>query len=208
MNRHEVSAKTLETGAVLTAVAVAFLGKVGLKPAMATPEALTPKTPTFPNKDRVPQHGLPPNIHFINNPTDINVEAQVAVSKLHKRENKAVVIHAPTKIKDAIINFAKSPSTTEDVRPGVGFMGQDLKGTYVITQYGVEKFKGVNYIVFLDEETSRFTFINYDWAKKTGAINPGDEYDLVGERHDTVAYNPYEDAPPTVLFKGEAVPKK
>jgi hypothetical protein len=45
MNRQEVIESAYRTGAVLTAAGVAFLGRIGVMPAMAMPEASTPNTP-------------------------------------------------------------------------------------------------------------------------------------------------------------------
>lgn len=197
MDRKELVESALQVGAGITAAGAAFLGGLSVKSAEAMPSVAIANSPEHIDKEPSPRYVFPEGVRLLNSSTDIAVEAQQAFSQLHERWTGSVVVHAPTKIKGAVINFAQSPTAALSVRPELGFLAQKQKGAIVVTGGGIERFKGKEYLVILDAQTSRFGYLNLDWAIKAGAV---DFKQIKGEKPKTKPYKTTDDKPPQVVM--------
>jgi hypothetical protein len=194
MSRNNYLENARRTGAVLTAAGAAFLGGVGLKSAEAMPDSNTANAPELTN-NLPPQIGVPKYVHVLANPSDMNAEAGSALLGLKQRLNEVIIIHSPTVNKRAIVGFGHSPSSFDEVNPQLGYDGADHAGAIKVTAAGKERFKGHDYLVILDDKSSKFGFLPLKWAIDSGAVSA---YGYEGEETGPMTYNPYEDKPPTV----------
>jgi hypothetical protein len=201
MDRKELVESSLRIGAGLSASGIAFLGGLGIGPAEAMPTSVaSPNAPEHIDqidKDTPPRYVYPKGVRFLDGRSEIAVEAQQAFSNLTERWTGSVVVHAPTKIKGAVVNFAQSPNALLSIRPGMGFHAQEQQGAIVVTGGGIERFKKREYLVILDPQTSKFGYLDLNWAIKAGAV---DFKQIKGEAPKTKPYSTMEDKPPSVVM--------
>jgi hypothetical protein len=185
MDRKELVESSLRIGAGLSASGIAFLGGLGIGPAEAMPTSVaSPNAPEHIDqidKDTPPRYVYPKGVRFLDG----------------RSETGSVVVHAPTKIKGAVVNFAQSPNALLSIRPGMGFHAQEQQGAIVVTGGGIERFKKREYLVILDPQTSKFGYLDLNWAIKAGAV---DFKQIKGEAPKTKPYSTMEDKPPSVVM--------
>lgn len=173
MNRQELIEYTRRTGAVLTVAGAAFLGRVGVMPAIAAETHASADTPEHIAKKTLPIG--PEGVPVILNEQAANKEAQRAFSQIKERENGVLVLHAPKE--SAEISFTESPTAYAYSR-GPNFR-PDTKGAYRVTQYLLLNFKtragfreyAVTYNS--DPNINSYAFLDLDYAKSIGAVSFG-----------------------------------
>lgn len=174
MKRQEFKEYTRRTGAVLTVAGAAFLGRVGVMPALAAPEIHTgANTPEKIDKKAWPIS--PEGVPVIVNEQEAYKEAQQAFSQIKERENGVLILHAPKK--QAEISFTESPTAYADPR-GPSFR-PDTPGAFRVTQYLLVNFKTKagyrEYAVTYnsDPRANSYAFLDLDYAKEIGAVTFG-----------------------------------
>jgi hypothetical protein len=201
MRSQEFRSRAFETGAVLTAAMVAFMGRVGLKPAMAMPEAHadTPAHINTIDKTHLPKPA-PEGVKVLNNHTQIELENLKAFINLKHRWDGVVMVHAPKT--DANIGFANSPSAYDVCEPGYGFLYHTDKSALEVDGPGIEIFNGRPYLA-INCEGPQWGWADLDWLMQNKAV---DFYQYVGQKPRAVAYNPGTSAMKPKLKRWETAP--
>ncbi|MBX4190484.1 hypothetical protein KW794_00150 [Candidatus Saccharibacteria bacterium] len=187
MDRQELKESALRTGAILTAAGAAFLGRVGVMPAMAMPEAKSLNTPEHIDTTRKPKPA-PEGVRVLHNETAIQMENLKAYINLKHRWNGVVVLHAPKT--DANVGFASSPSAYDVFQTGTGFLYHDDKHVEQVNGPGIEKFNGRTYLAVAGEG-SHWGWADLKWLMENKAI---DFYEYAGSTPKPVSYNPAQSA--------------
>lgn len=117
-------------------------------------------------KPSSPQIG-PNGIRALDSTLAIEAEAQAALMRIHERWNGAIVIHAAKK--NAIVSVTESPTAYADAVNYISYE-PSTKGAHVLVQPYIEKFKGRDYAVIFDEESSKMGFLDIKYAKSVGAL--------------------------------------
>lgn len=186
MRSQEFKSKALETGAVLTAAMVAFTGRVGLKPALTTPEAMAADTPAHVNNfNKTPQpKPAPEGAKVIHDAEQIQLENLKAYIKLKHRWDGVVVVHAPKT--DANIGFARSPSSYDVFEADAGFLYHTEKGALEVDGPGIEMFNGRPYLA-VSGDGPQWGWADLKWLIQNHAV---DFYQYVGQQPHPAAFNP------------------
>jgi hypothetical protein len=184
MNRQEVIESAYRTGAVLTAAGVAFLGRIGVMPAMAMPEASTPNTPDhIQTANRQPKPS-PEGVKVISTKSGQALENYQAYLKLKHRWNGVVILHAPKT--DANVGLAHSPSAYDSFRTGYGFLYHDDPHAEEIDGPGIEIFKGRPYLAVAGNG-AQWGWADLKWLEENKAVS---FYAYDGVKPGPVAYDP------------------
>ncbi len=186
MRSQEFKSRSYETGAVLAAALVAFTGRVGLKPVLATPEAMAADTPAHVynfNKSHLPKPA-PEGVKVINNAEQIQLENLKAYVKLKNRWDGVVVIHAPET--DANIGFASSPSAYDVFETGSGFLYHTDKRALEVDGPGIEVFNGRPYLA-VSGNGPQWGWADLKWLLQNHAV---DFYEYAGQKPHPIAFNP------------------
>jgi hypothetical protein len=186
--------KLIEAAALTGVTAAAFLGRVGVKPALAMPEAKSPTTTEL--IDGVITH--PPGVKVLVGEA-ADKEMRTALQHLHLRyENGVLVLHKPKK--KAIVSFATAPSSYA-VEPGnlsVGYDTIDQKVIYPNPALYISPRTHHLIAIGVDTKSGQWGACDLTYADYVGAA---DYYQIKG-KHAHVANYPLtkqEAQPPFIL---------
>jgi hypothetical protein len=127
---------------------------------------------------KLPQN-VPKGVHAIVDSHEQRLEAQYAVEHLTKRlDNVVLVLHAPKK--NAYVEFATSPSSYIAENDKLDVLGPKTNQVVISPNPGIVKLKstGREYATVYDTMTSRWAFLDIDFAKEMGAL---DVYTIKGK---------------------------